>query len=165
MAEYEQYSVENEYYTPKYIFDALGVIFDMDVAAPVDRSFCHVPAKLFITSQIITKPWVGFVWCNPPWSGRGNKDPWIDRMIEHGDGILLTPDRTSAPWWQKVASKADYILQVNGKIKFIKQDGITANQPGTGTTLFAFGDMAKMALAQAYKNKLGVLFAPLRFTP
>jgi hypothetical protein len=35
MAAYEAAGESDEWYTPKYIFDALGLRFDLDVAAPV----------------------------------------------------------------------------------------------------------------------------------
>lgn len=79
-------------------------------------------------------------------------------MALHGNGIVLVPDRTSAPWWQDAAKKADKILLVAGKIKFITPDGTTADSPSTGTTLFAYGFKAEQALHRAEKNGLGVTF-------
>lgn len=35
MAAYEAYGKSDEWYTPRYIFDAIGIRFDLDVAAPV----------------------------------------------------------------------------------------------------------------------------------
>jgi hypothetical protein len=44
MAAYEAAGESDEWYTPKYIFDALGLRFDLDVAAPVGggRAMCPV---------------------------------------------------------------------------------------------------------------------------
>lgn len=155
MGEWEQHSNNNDYYTPKYIFDALYVVFDLDVAAPVDRTYCHVPAKEFITEDSLNKEWKGFVWMNPPWSGRGNKEAWLDKIKAHGSGIALVPDRTSAPWWQKAAREADAMLFVDGKIKFIRPDGSIAKQPGTGTVLFGYGAKAVDRLKLAGQKGLG----------
>jgi hypothetical protein len=47
MAQHEQPSKTSEWYTPKYIFEALGVRFDLDAAAPENRSGFFVPAVLF----------------------------------------------------------------------------------------------------------------------
>lgn len=68
----------DEWYTPRYIFDALEVdYFDVDVAAPNDRTFCHVPAKKFITSDSLNQQLSGYVWMNPPFGGRNGIGPWL----------------------------------------------------------------------------------------
>lgn len=158
MAHYETTGKTDEYYTPKYIFDALGVEFDMDVAAPVDRKFCHVPAKKFITKRSLQKKWEGFIWMNPPFSGRNSKTFWFTKISDHKNGIGLSPDRTSAPWWQQASKECDAFLLVAGKIKFIMKDGQTADQPGNGTTLFAYGSKAVAALKSAENKGLGIVF-------
>ena len=159
MGSHEAYSTESEWYTPEYIFKALGCRFDLDVAAPVDSSLTHVPADNFLSFDGLSASWNGFVWCNPPWAGRGNKQPWIERMNAHGNGLLLTPDRSSAPWWQYAAHRADAVLFVNRKIKFIPGPGNLSNwkQPGAGTTIFAWGNKGIDALRRAALNGLGIL--------
>jgi hypothetical protein len=159
MGSHETYSIENEWYTPSYIFKALHCTFDVDVAAAPDPSLAFVPALTFISSGSLSKAWEGFAWCNPPWSGRGNKQPWIDRMADHNNGLLLTPDRTSAPWWQTAAIKSDAVLFVFGKIQFHLGPGNLQNnkQPGVGTTIFAWGPKAITALLNAQENGLGTV--------
>lgn len=159
MSAWEDIGKSDEWYTPKYIFDSLGVEFDQDVAAPEQRVYVHVPAKEFITKTSLEKAWNGFVWCNPPFGKRNGITPWLNRMYEHGNGIALAPDRTSATWWQEAAKKADCVLFVHGKIKFIKPDGSIGKQPGTGTTLFGYGAFAIQALQRAENNSLGILCA------
>jgi len=148
----------NEWYTPKYIFDALGLGFDLDVAAPKDRTFCHVPAREFITENSLTEKWSGFIWMNAPFGNQSDKFLWLKKYVEHGNGIALTPDRTSAPWWQFTSKNTDAVLFVDGKIKFIKPDGKLGEQPGNGTTLFAKGEMAVKALINAERSGLGKLY-------
>jgi len=149
----------DEWYTPKYIFDALGCKFDTDVAAPEDKRFVHTPTKYFITknSKGDDRSWCGMVWCNPPFSGRSGKSWWLNEMYEYGNGIALTPDRTSAPWWPIAAKQCDALMFVTGKIKFIQPDGTTANSPGNGTTLFAYGARAVEALYTAQERGLGIV--------
>lgn len=148
----------NEWYTPKYVFEALGVVFDLDVASPLDRSKCHVPAKSFISSDSLTANWNGLVWMNPPFGNQRSKFDWINKFLDHGNGIALMPDRTSAPWWQYFARNVDSILFVDGKIKFIKPDGSIGESPGNGTTLFARGNDADLALQIANERGLGIYF-------
>lgn len=157
MSYWETIGKTNEYYTPKYIFDALDCSFDMDVAAPKDRTHVCVPAKKFITENSLELSWGGYVWMNPPFGGRNGLVPWLEKIYHHGNGIALTPDRTSAGWWQNAAKQADVILFVNGKIKFIKPNGKPGKQPSNGTTLFGYGPLACTHLRRAEQNGLGVL--------
>lgn len=155
----------DEQYTPKYVFDAMGVVFDLDVAAPEEpelRKLLQVPAKAYCVKDSLAQRWWGFVWCNPPYSGRNSKKLWLDKLHEHGNGIALVPDRTSAPWWPEAARKCDALLLVTGKIKFIQQNGQTNNQPENGTTLFAYGTRAVEALLTAERNGLGVVLSKLK---
>lgn len=158
MSHWESSGKSDEYYTPKYIFDALNVNFDLDVAAPVDRTYCCVPAMNFITENSLNVPWRGFVWMNPPFGGRNGIMPWFYKIRDHGGGgIGLAPDRTSAPWWQMAIKHSDLILFIDGKVKFLRPDGSIAKSPSTGTTLFAYGKDACRALVNAQSNKLGIV--------
>lgn len=158
MSHWEIDGKTDEWYTPKYIFDALGCEFDTDVAAPKDRSYCDVPANKFICENSLDLEWKGFVWMNPPFGKRNGILPWLNKIYKHGNGIALTPDRTSAPWWQQAAKQSDAVLFISGKIRFIRSNGMAGDSPSTGTTLFAYGDQAVTALKQAYQNDLGILF-------
>lgn len=157
MSKWESSGKSDEWYTPKYVFDAMDVSFSQDVAAPKDISKCFVPALGFIHERSLEIDWFGFVWMNPPFGKRNGITPWLDKLHEHGDGVALTPDRSSAPWWQKAAKESDAILFVSGKIKFIRPDGSFGKQPSTGTTLLAYGSNAIKALENANKNGLGIL--------
>lgn len=158
MGHHESNGKTDEWYTPKYVFDALDCKFDMDVAAPVGLVFVQTPASVFLTSRSLEMEWRGFVWLNPPFGGRNGIVPWLDKIYQHGSGIALTPDRTSCPWWQETCLRSDAHLQVAGKIKFINQFGDISTKPGNGTTLFAFGDEGVKALLKAQQNGLGTVF-------
>ncbi len=157
MSKHEQIGQSDECYTPKYIFDALGVSFDLDVAHPKD-SLTLVPTDRFITEDSLNKDWKGFIWCNPPFGGRNGLIPWIDKFCIHGNGIILTPDRTSAPWCQTLFKQTDGVLFIDGKVKFIKPDGTRGNSPSTGTCLFAIGSKGVDALRSAQKKGLGKFY-------
>lgn len=148
----------NEWYTPKYIFDALECHFDQDVATPFDLEFVNVPTYRWISEDSLDRDWWGFVWMNPPFGNQREKLLWIQKFINHGNGIALFPDRTSAPWWQHFAKSADAVLFVDGKIKFIRPDGSKGESPGNGTTLFAIGTNGVAALKNAEKNGLGKMY-------
>ncbi len=135
----------DEWYTPPYIFSALGCKFDDD-PAPKNGS------------GGLERPWRGFVWLNPPFGGRNGIVPWLDRFIAHANGIMLVPDRTSAPWWQNWAPKMDAILFVSPKIKFIGASGVPGRSPAQGTCLGAMGAAGVAALYRA--TSLGIILTP-----
>ena len=157
MAAYEKQGESDEWYTPAYIFDALGVHFDLDVACPPEGPR-YVPAARFFSEGGIDRDWAGFVWMNPPFGHQSHKRQWLRKFFEHGNGVALLPDRTSAPWWQEFTPLADAILFVSPKVKFERPDGSVGKSPGTGTTLMAAGGKAVSALHNA--TKLGVVFTP-----
>lgn len=161
MALHEQSAgATDEWYTPSHVFQALGVIYDDDVASPGGHITQWIPAKRFITRESLSTPWGGFVWMNPPFGGRNGLVPWLQKFFHHGNGIALVPDRTSAPWWQTYAPQSDLTLCVSPKLKFIGADGLPGDSPAQGTTLLASGQRAVAALHHAAANGLGVLMTP-----
>lgn len=152
---HERKGKSNEWYTPLYVFEALNVSFDLDVASPEIKIHSCVPANYFYSSDGLGKQWKGFVWMNPPFGNQKNKYLWINRFINHGNGIALMPDRSSAPWWQYLAENTDAILAVKGRIKFIDNNGDKGESPSNGTTLFAIGKKSVKALRNAEENGLG----------
>ncbi len=157
MAAYEAAGESNEWYTPRYIFDALGETFDLDVACPPEGPR-HVPAARWLSSGALSCEWSGFVWMNPPFEHQKGKRQWLAKFFEHGNGIALLPDRTSAPWFQEYGPRADALLWVSPKIKFERPDGTRGEWPGTGTTLFGLGERAVAALV---RSRLGFVTKPL----
>jgi len=161
MALHEQCTgATDEWYTPWHVFKALGCSFDMDVASPGKLKTPWIPAAYFISANSLIYPWEGFVWMNPPFGGRNGMVPWLKKFFEHGNGIALTPDRTSAPWWQEFAPRADAILFVAPKLKFIGADGKPGTSPAQGTCLMAAGRRALEPLYRA--ESLGFLMKPAR---
>ena len=161
MALHEQaVGATDEWYTPHYVFDAMAVTFDLDVASPGPVKVPWVPAREAFVKGGLTRPWHGFVWMNAPFGGRNGLRPWLDKFIRHGDGVCLVPDRTSAPWWQDAAGAMRCLLFVSPKIKFIGIDGLPGRSPAQGTCLMAMGDRGSRALHNAQTAKLGLLMRP-----
>jgi len=144
---YEAAGETNEWYTPKYIFDALGETFDLDVACPSNGPM-FVPCSKWYSEKGLERAWNGFVWMNPPFGHQSTKRKWLSKFFDHGNGIALLPDRTYAPWFQEFSPLADALLFISPKVKFYKPDGSTGDSPGTGTTLFASGQRGVDALVQ-----------------
>lgn len=155
MGQWETAGASDEWYTPAHVFDALELRFDLDVAAP-PQGGPHVPCRKWISADSLSQPWHGFVWMNPPFGGRNSLAPWLDKFFQHGNGVALVPDRTSAPWFQPAAAKADAVLFVARKIRFVRPDGSEGASPANGTALMAAGFHGTLALVKAQDNGLGV---------
>jgi hypothetical protein len=162
MGYWESNGASNEWYSPKYIFDALGENFDLDVANGAPGGG-NVPCRDLISAGSLEVRWppTAYIWRNPPFGGRNGIVPWLDKFFAHGHGIALTPDRTSATWWQDAARKADATLFIHGKVKFERPDGSVGKAPSNGTTLFAAGPRGVTALRRAAPT-LGILMERTR---
>ena len=89
----------DDYYTPAWLFELMGLTFDLDVASP-PGGVPWIPAKRYYTMQDdgLSSPWEGRVWMNPPFSKPG---PWVDRFLAHGHGVALVPT-SKAGWFDRV---------------------------------------------------------------
>ena len=96
----------DDYYTPREVFEALALEFDLDVCAP-PGGVPWVPAKRFYTMKDdgLAQPWDGRVWMNPPYS---HATAWVKRFIAHGHGIALMCHAKSA-WHNELWAKADAV--------------------------------------------------------
>lgn len=161
MSAWEAAGKSDDWYTPKYIFDALGCTFDLDPAA--GGLSLNVPTHRRYFDAGLEKVWHGFVWLNPPFGGRNGIVPWLNKFFDHGNGIALVPDRTSAPWWQDAARRANALLFVSPKIRFERPNGTVGKSPGCGTVLMSTGDQGRTALLRA--SKLGFVATPASTLP
>lgn len=145
MAGHESISKSDEWYTPTWLFKALGIYFDLDPCC-ADNS----PAEHWCTNREYTDglgiEWSGSVWLNPPFGGRNGIRSWLQKLAEHGSGIALVPNRTGADWWQDYAQDSSSMLFVRGKIKFLRPDGTEGKSPGYGNVLMAWGPKMSKAL-------------------
>ena len=133
----------DEWYTPKWLFDGLGLMFSIDVCGPLDRTHVSVPCERFYTEADdgLTAPWDGTIWCNPPYS---EPEPWAKRCIQHGDGLLLTHIPMNAEWASAVWHNCDAIRLFQA-MEFVRPDG-KRQRPGMWLQLAAFGAQATEAL-------------------
>ena len=120
--------------TPKYITDPLG-FFNLDPCAGENTEIGEENWWDGRGEDGLTKDWFGFVWCNPPFS---QKEMWIEKMIQHNYGILILPERGSAPWFGPLAKEAGTYFVMGKKINFI--GGPSSNN--VGSVLFPFGSEA-----------------------
>jgi hypothetical protein len=149
-----------EWYTPKHVFDAIGIEFDLDPCSPGKDIVPWVPAKkcFTIADDGLMLPWSGNVWMNPPY---GKNTPiWLERLALHGTGIALLFARTDAKWFHKFVSIADAICFVKGRMIFIHEKNAIAyakgefdrdptERPGAGSMLIAYGKENAQALRKS----------------
>lgn len=137
-----------EWYTPGNLFHALGVSFDLDPAGaeiPTASDAYCMEVWTRVTNGL-RKQWHGHVWLNPPY-GRAAV-PFIDRMIEHADGLLLLPSRTETAAYQRCLTAADALCLLRDRLWFVRNDDATGRS-SFGSTLFAFGGWANDVLVGA----------------
>ena len=127
----------DEWYTPAWLFEALGVEFDLDPCSP-GAPASSVPAKRHLTKEDngLTAEWSGRVWLNPPFS---SKRQWYERMVYHGNGIALMPARTETHNLQTYMSAASALLFLRGRIYFERGQRPGGNGTGGKTTTPPFG--------------------------
>ena len=139
---------KDECYTPKWVFDKLGVYFDLDVAS-ADHPLITVPASARFTKEenALTKNWYGRVWMNPPFS---KVTPWIDKFIEHNNGIGLVPLSSNGRWVNKLWDSQVAFCYLPANMKFIGASGHQVNMRWR-TTLIAAGSENISALSNIGK--------------
>ena len=132
-------NVSVDWYTPKWVFDALGVYFDLDPCAP-ECGAPWIPALVSysLKDDGLVSPWGGNVWLNPPYGE--NTYAWLERMHAHRQGICLVFARTDCKWFHHFVAKADAILFMEGRVKFVDGLGLTKGSgAGSGSMLVAWG--------------------------
>src|SRR4051812_25533816 len=82
----------DEWYTPSWLFEAIGVEVDLDPCSPVPPPPWVQAKQIYMkANNALARDWQGGVWLTPPFS---SKRDWYERIVAHGDGIALIPART-----------------------------------------------------------------------
>lgn len=158
MAEHENtVGASDEWYTPPEVLDAFGVEFDLDPCSPGSGHW--VPARHVFTKDDdgLSLGWFGVVFMNPPYGGRNGHIPWLQKFIDHGNGIAVVRSYTSAAWFHDYATRAETMLFPRGKTKFIRPDGSIGKAPGHGVVFLGIGQVANDALE---RSGLGLFVKP-----
>jgi len=106
----------HDWLTPPEILNALG-IFDLDPCSSEHQPWATACHHLTIRDDGLSKPWVGRVWCNPPYGPFASK--WLERCADHGNAIAFVFARTETAMFQDhVWPKADGLLFLRGRVQF-----------------------------------------------
>jgi DNA N-6-adenine-methyltransferase (Dam) len=149
----------DEWYTPSWVFKALRVEFDLDPCSPgAPPSTVTARTHLTKADNGLTAEWRGTVWLNPPFS---HKRAWYERLVEHGNGIALMPNRTETHDLQESMRAAQALLFLKGRIYFERGQrpggngvGGVMTTPPFGIILCAYG--SQMAEALMASDLIGV---------
>jgi len=131
----------DDWYTPAWVFDGLGVTWDLDVAAP-DGGAPNVPALRHYTvaDDGLTSPWHGLVWCNPPYSA---PTAWCRKWATHEPGgcLLVRADlSTGGPFVAWDAADAAWVPAK--RLQFDSGAGRATGAVNFSTVLLGRGDVA-----------------------
>ena len=143
--------MSDEWYTPQHLFDSLNTRFDMDVAVPCNYDEIFTPAdKMFCQCDDgLNQQWQGFVWMNPPYS---KVTPWMDKWLNHGNGIALIPTAKSR-WYGSLWESKAGLISLPTNIKFHRPN----DKPATifmALTLAGIGDKALQVLEESHLGKV-----------
>lgn len=156
----------DEWYTPPYYFEALGLTFDLDPCSPGPHHW--VPARKVYTKADdgLKRDWEGLVFLNPPFGGRHGHVPWLTKFLDHRNGVAIVRAYTSADWFHDhVAKRAETLVFPRGKTKFVRGEemisydrkgnatrhlaGTVGTSPGHGVVMIGMGARANAALRRS----------------
>ena len=134
-----------DWWTPPEIFAELNLEFDIDVAAP-KGGVDWLPSKKFYTKEDdgLSKKWEGRVWMNPPYGKYTQL--WLEKFIDHGNGIALVFNRTDTRWFHNYVTKSDAILFGLDRIHFYNPREKKFLRGTTGSLFVACGKSNANAL-------------------
>lgn len=152
-------SGENEWYTPPHVLDVARRVLG-DIA--LDPASCevaqqNVQAHRFysVKENGLEQEWYAdSVWMNPPY-GQPLIKEFVEKFVhEYHEGhfnkaCVLVNNGTETVWFQNLASQADAICFIRGRLKFLDSTGSPANTPLQGQALLYFGDERSKFLQEA----------------
>lgn len=106
--------------TPQRFFDELDreFNFELDVCATPENAKC----RRFYTKEQdgLAQPWMGRVWCNPPYGREIGK--WVQKAFETaargGLVVMLLPARTDTRWFHDYIYGKAEVRFIRGRLKF-----------------------------------------------
>lgn len=152
-------NISVDWYTPPWVFEAMGLNFDLDPCSPAG-GLPWIPAKAHysLPQDGLALPWSGCVWCNPPY-GKFTA-AWLAKMGTHNNGMSLVFSRTDCKWFFESAQTASAILFLKGRVSFVDGLGKTGGGgAGCGSMLIAWGSECHASLENMQKNGYGILLA------
>jgi hypothetical protein len=119
-------TTSDDYYTPSWVFERMGITFDLDVCAP-SGGIPWIPAARYLdpSDDGLAQPWDGRVWMNPPYS---NVTPWVNRFVAHRNGVAFVPFARSR-WLNVLWDESDALVVPENVGSFAFANGKTMMFP------------------------------------
>lgn len=134
----------NDWLTPDHILEDLGP-FDLDPCANLEHPTRCAAEGWTIEHDGLSRTWFGRVWLNPPYGPHAAV--WLERLAAHGNGISLIFARTETEAFHAhVWGKADALLFLKGRLRFLRPDLTVAGGAGAPSVLVAYGRANATAL-------------------
>lgn len=121
----------NSWLTPLWLVNELGEFYLDPCGFKHHRTAKHI-YQLPVNG--LEQTWDGRVWLNPPY-GKEQQE-WLKRMQDHGSGIALVFGRLETKWIQPFLNNG--FFQIEGRIRFLKEDLTEDSNAGTGSILIPF---------------------------
>jgi len=115
-------STHGDWETPKSMVKKLAPFFYWDLDVCADRP--NVCENFFSREDgALDREWHGLCYCNPPYGKKRGINLWIAKARAEGakEGttvVCLLPARTSTRWWHDNVPYADYVVFVEGRLRF-----------------------------------------------
>lgn len=143
----------DDWYTPAWVFEGMGVTFDLDVCAP-PGGVPWIPAKRYFTEDDdgLSQEWEGFVWCNPPYSAPTR---WCRKWARHGNGIILLRADLSVAGPEAAFAAATSMFVPYPRLQFVNSTGGKREhreRVNFSTVLLGVGRLAEYALHNLYPH-------------
>lgn len=138
-------NLADHWITPRSILEGLGA-FDLDpCACEINQPWVTARRMYFLPNENgLLLPWSGKVWLNPPYGKETEK--WIQRMVLHGNGVMLIFARTETAMFQSLWKYASALFFFAKRLRFCRPDGIEGESASAPSCLVAFGEQSKNAL-------------------
>lgn len=158
-----------EWYTPTWLLTRIEKFLGGIELDPCSNPQKTVPAQRHYVGghgdDGLVLPWdAKTMFLNPPWQAI---DPWVHRLVDEyrGAAVLLVPDRTERPWFQKLLQHKVPVLLPKERIHYCKwvDDGegngslVEKRQMNRGSNLFYWAPGRNPAEFRAEFEDLGCI--------
>ena len=142
-------SGQDAWFTPKWVFEGLDLLFDLDVAAP-PFGVPWIPARSIFTEDDdgLAQDWQGVVWCNPPYS---SPTAWCHRFVEHPDMALLIRADLSTGGPLAAWTACDTVWVPGGRLDFVDGVGNNGGKVTFSTIMLGRGEAVDAAMHRLAK--------------